>query len=89
MFDYTLTVNPKLSKLLSKLYMKNRKQYDIIMKKAAEVCENPHHYKNLKSPKNHLKRVHIDSHFVLVFEVDNNFRRVHLEDYDHHDNIYK
>jgi mRNA-degrading endonuclease RelE of RelBE toxin-antitoxin system len=35
------------------------------------------------------KRVHIDKHFVLVFFVDENNKTVTLEDFDHHDNIYK
>ena len=35
------------------------------------------------------KRVHIDKHFVLIFSVDEENKIVALEDYDHHDKIYK
>ena len=34
------------------------------------------------------KRVHIDNHFVLVFEVDREKKVVRFLDYDHHDKIY-
>lgn len=33
------------------------------------------------------KRVHIDKHFV--FSVDEDCKTVTLEDFDHHNNIYK
>jgi len=37
----------------------------------------------------HLKRVHIDKSFVLVFSVDESNKKVIIEEYDHHDRIYK
>lgn len=58
------------------------------MRKVEEIVENPHRYKNLRKPLQHLKRVHFGS-YVLVFSVDENARRVILEDYRHHDDIYK
>ena len=62
---------------------------EIILKKAGEIAENPHRYKNLRVPLNNLKRVHVDRHFVLLFSVDEDSKSVTLEYYDHHDNIYK
>jgi len=62
---------------------------EIIGKKVKEIIQNPHRYKNLRSPLNGWKRVHIDKHFVLAFSVNENTKTVTLEDYDHHDNIYK
>ena len=58
-----------LKKILKKLIRKDRVRYEIIMKKIYELlnCENVNHYKNLRKPLQHLKRVHIDSHFVLTF----------------------
>jgi len=35
------------------------------------------------------KRVHINSHFVLLFSVDENARTVTLEDFGHHDDVYE
>ncbi len=85
---YVLHISPDLDKVLSKLITKNRKQYEMIMKKVEEILQNPQHYKNLRAPLQHLKRVHIDKHFVLIFSVDENTKIITLEDYDHHDNIY-
>ena len=86
---YSLLIRPELDKKLSKLIKKNRKQYEIIMKKAGEIILNPQHYKNLRAPLQHWKEVHIDKHFVLTFSVDENTKTVTLEDYDHHDKIFK
>lgn len=86
---YSLFIKPELDKKLEKLHKKNRKQYEIIMKKAQEIVQNPQHYKNLRAPLQELKEVHIDSHFVLTFSVDENTRIVTLEDFDHHDRIFR
>lgn len=85
---YLLDVRPDLDKLLQKLEKRNRKQAEIILKKSAEIVQNPYHYKNLRAPLNTWKRVHIDSHFVLAFSIDEASKTVILEDFDHHDNIY-
>ncbi|MBI4176613.1 MAG: hypothetical protein HY518_05385 [Candidatus Aenigmarchaeota archaeon] len=44
---------------------------------------------NLRAPLQHLRRVHINTHFVLTFSIDEKTRTVILEDFDHHDNIYR
>lgn len=85
---YLLDIKPELDKKLVKLSKKNRKQYEIIMKKAEEIVKNPQHYKNLRAPLQFLKEVHIDKHFVLTFSVDENTKTVTLEDFDHHDKIF-
>jgi YafQ family addiction module toxin component len=85
---YSLDISPELDKKLSKLIKKNRNQYEIIIKKAEEILQNPQHYKNLRAPLQSWKRVHIDKSFVLAFSVDENTKTVRLENYDHHDNIY-
>jgi YafQ family addiction module toxin component len=86
---YSLEVKPELDKKLIKLAGKNKKQIEIIRNKTLEILENPHRYKNLKKPLQHWKRVHVDKHFVLTFSVDEENKSVILEDYDHHDKIYK
>jgi YafQ family addiction module toxin component len=86
---YDLDINPDLKKKLTKLAKKNPKQTKIIVNKSQEIIQNPHHYKNLRAPLQHWKRVHIDKHFVLVFSVDEENKVVTLQDFDHHDNIYK
>lgn len=85
---YKLEIRPSLQKKLEKIAKKNFKQAEIIVKKSEEIILNPHHYKNLRAPLNHWKRVHIDKHFVLTFSVDENTKTIILEDYAHHDEIY-
>ena len=87
MYDYEL--RKTVEKIFFKLAKKNSKQLLIIEKKIQEILENPQHYKNLKKPMQHLKRIHVDKSFVLTFSVDENRKLVIIEDYDHHDNIYK
>ena len=86
---YALAIKPELDKIFTKLIKKNKKQYEIIMKKIGEILENPQHYKNLRVPLQDWKRVHIDRNFVLCFSVDENTKIVTLEDFDHHDNVYR
>ena len=62
---------------------------DVIEQKIKEVVKNPNHYKNLRKPLKHLKRVHIDKSFVLVYSVDEEKKTVIFEDYGRHDDIYK
>jgi len=83
-----LQIDEGLMKKLDKLRKKNRKQVEIILKKADEVVKDPHRYKNLRAPLNMWNRVHIDKHFVLVYSVDDSRKVVTLEDYNHHDVIY-
>jgi mRNA-degrading endonuclease RelE of RelBE toxin-antitoxin system len=61
----------------------------VISKKIEEIRLNPHHYKNLRKPLNHLRRVHIDKSFVLAFSIKESKKLVIIEEYDHHDKIYK
>lgn len=80
----------KLVKILQKLSKKDRVRYEATLKKIEEVMhtENPHHYKNLSYDLKDFKRVHIDSHFVLIFKVDENKKLIRFEDLQHHDVIY-
>lgn len=85
---YNYEFRKSVEKIFKKLAKKNPKQLDIIYNKIKEVIKEPQHYKNLRKPLQHLKRVHIDKSFVLVFSVDESTKTVIFEDYDHHDNIY-
>ena len=86
---YKLFVRKSVETIFLKLAKKNPKQLEIIHKKINEICKNPQHYKNLKKPLQHLKRVHVDSNFVMLFSVDETSKTVIIEDYDHHDKIYR
>lgn len=72
MFEFELSV--LLQKKLKKLYRKNPTLAYIFRKKAEEIIMHDERsidtYKNLRSPKNNLKRVHLTNQFVLLFTVD-------------------
>ncbi len=86
---YEIELRKSVEKIFFKLAKKNTKQLEIIHDKIEEVRANPHRYKNLRRPLQHLRRVHIDKSFVMVFSIDESKKTVIIEDYDHHDKIYK
>jgi len=86
---YKLLLRKSVENIFLKLAKRNPKQLEIIHKKIEEIKENPQHYKNLRKPLQNLKRVHINSNFVMLFSVDETSKTIIIEDYDHHDNIYK
>ncbi|HDP73948.1 MAG TPA: hypothetical protein ENN46_03285 [Candidatus Woesearchaeota archaeon] len=86
---YSYELRKSVEKLFLKLAKRNPKQLLIIEKKIKEILESPGHYKNLRRSLQHLKRVHVDKSFVILFSVDELRKTVIIEDFDHHDNIYK
>ena len=85
---YSYELRKSVEKIFFKLAKRNPKELLIIENKIQEIRQNPQHYKNLRKPLQHLKRVHIDKSFVLVFSVDENRKHIIIEDYAHHDKIY-
>ena len=89
---YSHEFKESLEKKLSKLAKKSPLLVKVVGKKVKEVTsgDNASHYKNLRSPLQHLKRVHIDGgRFVLVFSVDEEEKHIIFENFKHHDDIYK
>jgi mRNA-degrading endonuclease RelE of RelBE toxin-antitoxin system len=86
------TVSDKLKELIKKLSIKDPQRNEILRKKMRQIIDSDEftieHYKNLKRPKQYLKRVHIDKSFVLVFYYDKAKKHIIFADFDHHDNIY-
>jgi YafQ family addiction module toxin component len=85
---YELLTKEKLQKELNKLEKRNPVHYNAVIKKLREICVDPGRYKNLNYPLQNLKRVHIGTHFVLLFSVDEATKTVTLEDLKHHDDAY-
>jgi mRNA-degrading endonuclease RelE of RelBE toxin-antitoxin system len=83
---------PKLQKKIDKLIIKDKTRAKKFKKKISEILRHNeqtiNHYKNLKRPLQHLKRVHIDSHFVLTFEFKEQEKLIIFTDFEHHDRIY-
>ena len=85
---YSYEISKLLERELDKLQKKNKKRFEIILKKMNEILDDPHHYKPLQHDMKRLRRVHIDKSFVLVFEIIEGENKVIFLDFDHHDNIY-
>jgi len=83
-------IKPALQKILKKLSKKDKDAYEEIIRKIDEIikCADINHYKNLKKPLQHLKRVHIKKSFVLVFNYSKSENKISFIYYAHHDNIY-
>ncbi len=86
---YSHELKRHVDKAFGKLAKKDPKQLEIIVKKLEQILQNPYRFKSLKGKMKGLRRIHIDKSFVLVYSIDEKNRTVVLEDYDHHDNIYK
>ena len=84
-------ISEKLKKYLSKISKKDKVRYESAVKKIKEIINSKdvNHYKNLRKPLQHLKRVHIDSSFVLTFEFKEKENILKFIDLEHHDKIYK
>jgi len=86
---YKLLVRKSVETIFLKIAKKNPKRLEIIEKKIEEIRKNPQHYKNLKKPLQHLRRVHIDKSYVVIFSINESAKTVVIEDYNHHDKIYR
>ncbi|MBI2546536.1 addiction module toxin RelE [Candidatus Woesearchaeota archaeon] len=85
------SIEEDLKKVISKLFKKDRETYDALMRKIDEILDlnDVNHYKNLRKPLQHLKRVHIKGPFVLTFRYIEAEDKVVFYDFDHHDKIYQ
>jgi len=86
---YEYSTNTIFDKKILKVFKKNKKRYEILLNKMNEIVLDPKNYKNLRGDKFGLKRVHVDSHFVLTFKINHFKKKVYFEDFDHHDKIYR
>jgi mRNA-degrading endonuclease RelE of RelBE toxin-antitoxin system len=85
---YQLEVKEEADKIFKKL--KNKNLLDILSKKINEIINNPYHgYKYLKYPLNNFNRVHINSHFVLIFKINHITKTIIIYYFAHHDIVYK
>lgn len=85
---YSIINSSKIDVIFKKLSKKNSNQLEVITKKLEEVVENPHRFKPLSNIMKGFRRVHFGS-FVLTYSIDEKNKVIVLEDYDHHDKIYR
>ena len=86
---YGLEIKEEADRIFRKLAKKNPPQLRIINKKINEIREDPFGYKFLRRPLHGFNRVHIDSHFVLIFKIDYEQKVVTIYYFDHHDYVYQ
>ena len=86
-----IKIDKKLQKQLDKLFRKDRNRYFIIIKKMEDIEEskNPNHYKNLRGHLQKYKEVHINTHFVLVFQYIESTNTIIFCEFCHHKDIFK
>ena len=87
MNDYSIEFSKNLERKLEKIQKKNRKQFEMIIKKVREIKQNPEHYKPLRYDLKDFREVHIDKSFVLIYEIKGKI--IIFQDFDHHDRIFK
>jgi len=85
---YILETRKHVDDIFKKLDKKNPKQMEAITKKIQEVLVDPHKFKPMHFPLAGKRRIHFGS-YVLLFSIDEQRKTVILEDYDHHDKIYR
>ncbi len=85
---YALEIREHVDRIFRKLAKRNPNQMEIISKKLQELVGNPHRFKPMRFPLAGKRRLHFGS-FVLLFSIDEQRKTVILEDYEHHDRIYK
>lgn len=85
---YKPSIEENLERTLKKLYKKDRKTYEAIIKKIEEILQNPQHYKPLRYSMKGLRRVHIQKSFVLIFEIVEQEKIVKFVGFEHHDRAY-
>jgi len=85
---YGLEIKEEADKIFRKLSKKNPKQLKIISKKIKEIRNNPIGYKFLRKPLHGFNRVHIDKHFVIVYQTDHANKVIIVYYFDHHDDVY-
>jgi YafQ family addiction module toxin component len=85
---YLLESRQHVDRIFKKLAKKNPRQMEVIADKIQEILQDPHVFKPMHFPLGGKRRVHFGS-FVLLFSIDEPRKTVILEDYEHHDKIYK
>lgn len=85
---YALETRAHVDRAFKKLAKRNPRQMEAISKKIQEMLEDPRRFKPMRFPLAGMRRVHFGN-FVLLFTVDERRKTVVLEDYEHHDRVYR
>lgn len=86
---YFLGIRKHVEKTFEKIAKKDPMQGKAVKNKIRRILEDPYRFKPLKKPMQGLRRVHCFGPFVLVYSINEKEKTVIIEDYDHHDKIYR
>ena len=85
---WDLEVSPEFERDYQKLCRKNATFRRAVDKKVAQILEQPLHYKPLRGNLKGVRRVHVASSFVLLFEPQVERQVVRLLRLAHHNEAY-
>jgi YafQ family addiction module toxin component len=85
---YAIELRETVKKKFKVLEKKDKKTLHRVTEKIKEIIQDPHREKPLRRPMQNMRRVHIRT-FVLVYSIDELGKTVILEEFDHHDKVYK
>ncbi len=85
---YAIELRETVRRKFKFLEKKDKKTLGRITDKLKQIVENPYREKPLRKPMQNMRRTHIGP-FVLVYSIDELSNTIVLEDFDHHDKVYK
>lgn len=86
---YSLEIRKHVEKTFEKVAKKDPMQEKAVKRKIRQILEDPYRFKPLRKPMQGFRRVHTFGPFVLVYSIKEKEKVVIIEDYDHHDKIYR
>jgi mRNA-degrading endonuclease RelE of RelBE toxin-antitoxin system len=88
--SFRIVISDELKKTLVILKRKDKTMFQMVEKKILQIASldsiSIQHFKNLRSPLNDFKRVHLGS-YVLLFHVQAN--NIIFDAFEHHNKIYQ
>jgi len=85
---YLLEKDEQCKREIRKLTSKNKALSDALAAKLNQILENPYHFKPLSNVLAGSRHVHVMRHFVLIYDIDENGKKVLLRRFSHHDEAY-
>ncbi len=86
---YKLEIRKHVEKTFEKIAKKDPTQEKAVKNKIKQILEDPYRFKPLRKPMQGKRRVHTFGPFVLIYSIKEKEKTIIIEDYDHHDKIYK
>ncbi|MFH1240616.1 MAG: type II toxin-antitoxin system mRNA interferase toxin, RelE/StbE family [Candidatus Diapherotrites archaeon] len=86
---YKLEIRKHVDKTFEKIAKKDKVQENAVKRKIKQILEDPYRFKPLKKPLQGKRRIHVFGPFVLIYSIIEKEKKIIIEDYEHHDKIYR